>query len=448
MHLGRADLHLNRAMATNHRRVQGLVAVGLGQADVVLEAAGDRAEGVMHHRQGAVAALDVRANDPQRRHVVDLVEGLALALHLVPDAIEVFRPSADLALRQPHRGQLAAEDVGGHPEALLPVAALAGDLLLDIPEGLGLEDLEGQVLQLPLEATDAQAVRQGPVDLTGFPGDALLLLGLQRPQGAHVVEAIRQLHEHHADVTGHGQEHAAQVFGLGLGLVGEVNATQLGDPLHQAPHLRAEVLLDLLGRDLGVLHHVMEETGGDHPGTRTDVPQQIGDGDRMADVGLTAGPHLAVVELKGEIEGGGQQRFGVGGAAFPSSGGNVLDAGVQPRRQLNAVVRGAVDDASTECSPGDLAVSSGRCPVGGGSVCRTGDRLEHSALRFAPSYAGALTNRPQVRVCPCHTCQPGVSAAPWPWPPQPIPLRSWSCKACVSATRGARATPWMASTCG
>ena len=90
MHLGRADLNLNRAMATNHRGVQGLVAVGLWQADVVLEAAGDRAEGVMHHRQGAVAALDIRANDPQRRHVVDLVEGLALALHLVPDAIEVF----------------------------------------------------------------------------------------------------------------------------------------------------------------------------------------------------------------------------------------------------------------------------------------------------------------------------------------------------------------------
>ena len=56
----------------------------------------------MHHREGAIATLDVRTNDPQRRHVVDLVEGLALALHLVPDAIEVFRPSADLALRQPH----------------------------------------------------------------------------------------------------------------------------------------------------------------------------------------------------------------------------------------------------------------------------------------------------------------------------------------------------------
>ena len=82
-----------------------------------------------------------------------------------------------------------------------------------------------------------------------------------------------------------------------------MNAAQLGDPLHQAPDLRAEVLLDLLRRDLGVLHHVMEEAGRDHPGTGTDVPQEIRDGDRMADVGLTASPHLAVVQLKGEIEG-------------------------------------------------------------------------------------------------------------------------------------------------
>ena len=58
----------------------------------------------------------------------------------------------------------------------------------------------------------------------------------------------------------------------------------------------------MLFRSLGVFHHVVEEARGDHAGAGPDVPQQIRHRHRMADVGLTAGPHLAVVELEGEME--------------------------------------------------------------------------------------------------------------------------------------------------
>ena len=98
VHLKRADLHFDRAMPTDHRRVQGLVAVGFRQPDVVLEATGNRAEGVVNHREGAVAALDIGGEDPQRRHVVDLVELLLLALHLAPDAKQMFGATTHLAV--------------------------------------------------------------------------------------------------------------------------------------------------------------------------------------------------------------------------------------------------------------------------------------------------------------------------------------------------------------
>ena len=87
------------------------------------------------------------------------------------------------------------------------------------------------------------------------------------------MEPIRQLHQHHSDVTGHGQEHPAQVLSLGFGAVVEVNAAQFGHTLHQLPHFGAEVLLDLVGGDIGVFHHVMQEPGRDHAGARTDIPQ-------------------------------------------------------------------------------------------------------------------------------------------------------------------------------
>ena len=50
----------------------------------------------MHHSQCAVAGLDTGRDDPEGRHVVDLVEGLLMPLHLAPDAVQVLRAAADL----------------------------------------------------------------------------------------------------------------------------------------------------------------------------------------------------------------------------------------------------------------------------------------------------------------------------------------------------------------
>ena len=82
----------------------------------------------------------------------------------------------------------------------------------------------------------------------------------------------------------------------------------------------------------------MEEAGGDHRRAGADVAQQTGDGDRMDDVGLAAGPELALVQLEGKVEGGGEQALTVGGAAAAAAGRHVLDAAVQPFRQGDGVV--------------------------------------------------------------------------------------------------------------
>ena len=337
VHLNGADLHLNRAVTSDHCGVQRLVAVGLGQTDVVLETTGNWTEGVMHHGQGPVTGLDTRRDDPQRGHVVDLVERLLLALHLAPDAEQVLRTAADFTTLKASLSQAVVEQCDGDPQPLLPLTALAGHLLLDLPERLRLQQLERQVLQFPLEATDAQPIGQGGIDLAGLPGNALALLVFERPKGPHVVKPIRQLHQHHADVTGHRQEHSPQVLGLGLGAVVEVNATQLGDSLHQLAHFRPEMQFDLVRGDVGVFHHVMQEPGGDHAGAGADVPQQIGNGNGMNDVRVTAGPELALMQLKTEIEGRHQQRFRIRRTALPQARWNVEDALPEPLRQRNVV---------------------------------------------------------------------------------------------------------------
>ena len=67
--------------------------------------------------------------------------------------------------------------------------------------------------------------------------DPLALLLLQSTKGAHVVQPVRQLHQHHADVAGHRQEHPPQVLRLSFRAVVEVNSAELGDTLHQFTHL-------------------------------------------------------------------------------------------------------------------------------------------------------------------------------------------------------------------
>ena len=266
------------------------------------------------------------------------MERLLLALHLAPDAEQVLRTTADFTTLKAGLSQAIVEQCDGDPQPLLALTALAGHLLLDLPERLRLQQLEGQVLQFPFESPDAQAVGQGGVDLAGLPGDALALLLLERPQRPHVVEPVGQFHQHHPDITGHRQKHPPQVLGLGLGAVVEVNAAQFRHPLHQLAHLRTEMQLDLVGGDVGVLHHVVQEPGRDHAGAGTDVPQQIGNGNGVNDVGITTGPELALVQLKPEIKGRHQQGFWIRRAARPQARWNVEDALAQPLRQGDRVL--------------------------------------------------------------------------------------------------------------
>jgi hypothetical protein len=98
-HFAGADLDLDRhAVHAEQRGVQRLIAVGLGDRDVILEAPRQRLVQIMHSAQHAVAGVDLVDDDPERVHVHDLVEGPALATHLLVDAVEVFLPTADLAL--------------------------------------------------------------------------------------------------------------------------------------------------------------------------------------------------------------------------------------------------------------------------------------------------------------------------------------------------------------
>ena len=96
VHLLGADLHLKGdAVGAHDGGVEALVAVGLGGADIVLEAAQNGLVEVVDNAQHVVAVADGVHHHPEGEEVEDLVDGLVLAEHLPVDGIGVLHAAVD-----------------------------------------------------------------------------------------------------------------------------------------------------------------------------------------------------------------------------------------------------------------------------------------------------------------------------------------------------------------
>ena len=305
VHLLGADLHLEGdTVRADDRGVERLVHVRLGCADIVLEAAEDRAVQVVNDAEHVVAVRHGVDDDAEREEVEHLVHRLILRIHLAVDAVGVLHAPVD-----PEIGNVllfeARFDLRLHAlhEGLV-LALLFFKRLGDLRVTDGVEIFERQILKLPLDALHTEAVGDGRVDLHRFKRLLPLLFGRLILHGAHVVRAVGKLDENDADVLGHGHEHLAQVLHLLFFLAGVLHARQLGNALDKIRHRGRELLGDLGVGGGGILDAVVHEGGLD--GLRVQ-PQLLGDdlrnGERMGDKRRAVLAELAVVMGVGIAEG-------------------------------------------------------------------------------------------------------------------------------------------------
>ena len=295
VHVARPDLDLERlAPGPDDRRVQRLVHVRLGHGDVVLEPAGDGTPEGMHRAERGVGIAEALHLDPHADQVVDLVELLAADHHLLVDGIQVLRPSLDVRL-DPQLLQLAAQGRRDAVDQRLPLTSTRFDQARDLSVRPRVERLEGQILELPLHLLDAEPVRERRVDLQRLGRDPPLLLFGERRDRSHVVETVGELDQQDPDVARHRHDHLPDVLGLLLFAGLELDPLQLGQPVHDPRDLVAEVLFDLGHRDVGVLHRVVQERGGDRRRVQMQVGEDRRDGDGMQDEVLARETLLALV---------------------------------------------------------------------------------------------------------------------------------------------------------
>ncbi len=117
-------------------------------------------------------------------------------------------------------------------------------------------------------------------------------------QRAHVVQAVGELHQQHADVGRHRQHELAQVLGFLGALRLDFEAAELGDAVDQAGDVLAEQAGDLVARGVGVLDRVVQQAGDDRGGVELHLGQDAGDLDGMGEIGVARGAQLGAVLLQ------------------------------------------------------------------------------------------------------------------------------------------------------
>ena len=281
VHLLGTDLHLHHPpLGADNRGMQGLVAVVLGLGDVVVELVRQVLPQIVHHAQGHVALRHRLHDDTHRQQVGQLLQGHALALHLLPDAVQVLGPAVHLGL-DAGLGQRRAHALDEAFDVGLTAGAVvvhgAGQLTI----GIGLEMAEGQVLQLPFELGHAEPIGQRCIEIQRLSRDAAAhRLGLAR-QPAQPLHPPGQLDQHRAHVVHRGQQHATQ----GLGLVGRRLAVGLGAVLegvepvhltHQGRHRVAELRLQAILRPVLAQARVAQQRSGQGLGVHAELLEDDG----------------------------------------------------------------------------------------------------------------------------------------------------------------------------
>ena len=260
----------------------------------------------MDHPQRAVAVRDRLADHAKAVDVRQAREFQILLLHLAPDRIGLLGAAKDIRLDLLAL-QLGADIGGDLMHHVTRFALQRQEPPHDRPARFGVQDLEGQILQLLAHPLHAHPARQRRVNLHRLTRLLRLLFHRHRLDRAHVVQTVGQLHQDHPQVLRHRHEQLAEVLRLLVLRRGQLQVGQLGDPVHQFGDLMPEQAIDLGIGGFGVLDRVVQKGGDDRRIIQILLGQNRGHRHRMREIGLARLAELPFMHLDAVIIGAADQ---------------------------------------------------------------------------------------------------------------------------------------------
>ena len=214
----------------------------------------------MDHPESGVAVAHGIGDDADGQQIINLFQGPFLTLDLLMDRVEPFDAAFEIDTDS-ILSEVFADRFLKLGEEFLKLLAALGNRRLQLGVRRRLQISEGQVFQVAAHCTHAQPVGDGRINVERLSGDALLFFWRQIAQGAHVVQPVSQLDEHHAHVCDHGQQHLPDAFHLAHFGRDQVEATDLGYPFHQAGGVGTKLSRNLGEGNTRVFDDVVQKRG-------------------------------------------------------------------------------------------------------------------------------------------------------------------------------------------
>ena len=232
---------------------------------------------------------------------------------------------------------------GDTGQELALVAAGALERFLEHAVALRIERPEAEVLEFELHGVEAEALGERRVDIEGLTRDRAAADRAHALDGPHVVQPVGELHEDHAQIAHHREQHLAERLRLRFLAALELDLVELGDAVDELGDRRAEACCELFFGDRRVFYDVMQDRCDDGVGIDAQLREDVGGGDRMGDVGLASLAFLATVRLGTELRRladaldlvGGQ--VGAGGAQEVLETRGPAGAGQQPEQPVGVI---------------------------------------------------------------------------------------------------------------
>jgi hypothetical protein len=199
--------------------------------------------------------------------------------------------------------QLELQRPRGFRDVALTIGATLRNHRFDLLVLARVQRLERQVLELPFERVNAEAVGERRVDLERLLRLLDLLLLAEVLDLAQVVQPVRKLDQDHTRVLGHRHDQLAVVLRLRLLPALELDAGQLRDALDQLRDLVSELAADVIELDVGVLDDVVQQRRRNCLIVEVELCTDLGGAPRVQDEVLSRPALLALMRAGGEEEG-------------------------------------------------------------------------------------------------------------------------------------------------
>jgi hypothetical protein len=154
-------------------------------------------------------------------------------------------------------------------------------------------------LAIALTCWSSSASSEGSVNLERLARDSLLRARRHELERAHVVEAVGELHEQHANVSRHRDEHLSKALRLAILSRREVHLSELGHPVDQKRHLLTEDGFDVGHVRFTILDDVVEQRRTDTGRIEPHVGDDVGDGYRVNEIRIPGLAGLTIVHPSG-----------------------------------------------------------------------------------------------------------------------------------------------------